>query len=112
VTNALQHSQLEGEDAIDLEVLQGANTVRVEISNPGPSFRPPEHPRPGPRGFGFFFVDQLADRWGVAPDRCQVWFEIDGTRRFWATPESGDGPSSKPARAPDEHLPGRASDDA
>ena len=46
----------------------------------GSGFQPPERPEPHrdrTGGWGLCLVDQLADRWGVAPDDVtRVWFEL------------------------------------
>ena len=33
-------------------------------------------PRPERRGWGLYFVERLADRWGVADDDSRVWFQV------------------------------------
>ena len=77
VTNAVVHAKA---DAIQLSVLpRPPDNVRVEVTAPGPLWEPPIKPRPGPLGgFGFFFVDRLAQDWGVVSKEreSQVWFEI------------------------------------
>jgi anti-sigma regulatory factor (Ser/Thr protein kinase) len=77
VTNAVVHAEAE---AIRLAVLmKDRKEVRVEITAPGPLWEPAAEPRPGPLGgFGFFFVDQLANDWGIQSSQgeSQVWFEI------------------------------------
>ena len=76
VTNSVRHAVLKPEDKIDLEVASAPATVRIEVADPGPGFEPPTERSPGPEGgFGLFFVDELADRWGT--DNSRVWFEID-----------------------------------
>jgi anti-sigma regulatory factor (Ser/Thr protein kinase) len=80
VTNAVQHAQVGPEDSIVLKLALGDDVIRVEIQDHGPGFEPPADAG-GPerdRGWGLFFVSQLASRWGVEPgdDAC-VWFEID-----------------------------------
>jgi anti-sigma regulatory factor (Ser/Thr protein kinase) len=77
VTNAVVHAKAE---AIWLSVAcKARKAIRVEITAPGPLWEPPAEPRPGPLGgFGFFFVDQLAQDWGVAREdgETRVWFEV------------------------------------
>jgi len=76
VTNSVRHAGLGPEDKIELEVSAAPSTVRVEVADPGPGFEPPkERPRGVEGGFGLFFVDELADRWGTFGGR--VWFELD-----------------------------------
>jgi hypothetical protein len=54
--------------------------VRVAVADEGPRFIP--HPTASGRdesgGWGLFFVDQIADRWGVERTSSgnSVWFEI------------------------------------
>jgi anti-sigma regulatory factor (Ser/Thr protein kinase) len=82
VTNSVQHAKVGPDESIALKLAIDPAAVRVEISDSGPGFEPP--PDPGEverdRGWGLFFVSQLASRWGVEPgdDAC-VWFEIDRT---------------------------------
>jgi anti-sigma regulatory factor (Ser/Thr protein kinase) len=79
VTNSVQHAKVGPEDSIGLR-LSIADVIRVEIADHGPGFEPPADAseRARDRGWGFFFVSQLASRWGVAQGEpgC-VWFEID-----------------------------------
>lgn len=83
VTNSVQHAKVGPDDSILLRLAIDPGSVRVEISDNGPGFEPPEDPGEveRDRGWGLFFVSQLASRWGVTPgeDAC-VWFEIDRTR--------------------------------
>jgi anti-sigma regulatory factor (Ser/Thr protein kinase) len=80
VTNSVQHAKVGPEDSIRLRLSIGSDAVRVEIADNGPGFEPPadagEVERD--RGWGLFFVSQLASRWGVqSEDPGCVWFEID-----------------------------------
>jgi anti-sigma regulatory factor (Ser/Thr protein kinase) len=85
VTNSVQHARAGPDDSIAMRLSIGGELIRVEISDDGPGFEPPPtdvggfEPEPE-RGWGLFFVAQLASRWGVEPegDGC-VWFEIDRT---------------------------------
>jgi anti-sigma regulatory factor (Ser/Thr protein kinase) len=76
VSNAFQH----GQGQICLTVVSGPDGVRAEVSDEGcrPSIASPE-PRPARRGWGLYFVDRLADSWGVDPDEARVWFRIAAT---------------------------------
>ena len=80
VTNSVQHASVSAEDSIRLTVDIGDDGVRVQVFDEGPGFeRPDATPDMGTdRGWGFFLVNQIADRWGVerARGNC-VWFEID-----------------------------------
>ena len=79
VTNSVQHAKVGPEDSIGLK-LWIADVIRVEIVDHGPGFEPPANASDieRDRGWGFFFVSQLASRWGVEQgDPGCVWFEID-----------------------------------
>ena len=81
VTNSVRHAEIGPEDSIKLGVGVDEGRVRVEVVDHGPGFDPPEDARDAEdardRGWGLFFVTQLADRWGVDRDAGRVWFEID-----------------------------------
>jgi anti-sigma regulatory factor (Ser/Thr protein kinase) len=80
VTNSVQHAKVGPDDSIALKLAIQDIAVRVEISDSGPGFEPPEDAGDveRDRGWGLFFVSQLATRWGVEPgDPACVWFEID-----------------------------------
>lgn len=80
VTNSVQHAQVGPEDSIQMKISMGGERVRVEITDHGPGFDPPTDAGGSERdrGWGLFFVAQLASRWGVeAGDPGCVWFEID-----------------------------------
>ncbi len=77
VTNAVRHA---GATSVELFVALGRERVRVEIANPGVSFRPLVRPA-GPEtesGWGLFLVDRLSDDWGVDAHAAhqRIWFEI------------------------------------
>jgi anti-sigma regulatory factor (Ser/Thr protein kinase) len=79
VTNALRHGD-DGE-RIDLAVTPKPEFLCVQVTDDGPGLAP--RPRAlegdGEGGFGLFFVEQLARRWGVTREnrRTRVWFELD-----------------------------------
>jgi two-component sensor histidine kinase len=79
VTNALRHGA-EGE-RIDLAVTPKPEFLCVQVTDDGPGLAPRpralESEQEG--GFGLFFVEQLARRWGVTREdrRTRVWFELD-----------------------------------
>jgi anti-sigma regulatory factor (Ser/Thr protein kinase) len=80
VTNSVQHARVGPEDSIGLSLAIDGETIRVEIVDSGPGFEPPIDAGgvDGDRGWGLFFVSQLATRWGVEQgDNGCVWFEID-----------------------------------
>lgn len=80
VTNSVQHARVGPEDSIQMSIAIGDELVRVEIADTGPGFEPPTDAggTERDRGWGLFFVAQLAARWGVEQGEpgC-VWFEID-----------------------------------
>jgi anti-sigma regulatory factor (Ser/Thr protein kinase) len=80
VTNSVQHAKVGPEDSIEMRLAVDGELIRVEISDSGPGFEPPVDAggTERDRGWGLFFVSQLAHRWGVEPGEpgC-VWFEID-----------------------------------
>jgi len=77
VTNAVRHA---GAASVDLLVALGPQRVRVEIANPGVSFRPRVGlaGRESESGWGLFLVDRLSDEWGIEDRRAhqRIWFEI------------------------------------
>jgi two-component sensor histidine kinase len=79
VTNALRHGA-EGE-RIDLAVTPKPEFLCVQVTDDGPGLAP--RPRAldtdDEGGFGLYFVEQLARRWGVTREnrRTRVWFELD-----------------------------------
>lgn len=76
VTNSFRHT---GSARIELEVWSSDEIVRVDVTDRGAGFAPPDSPTPGrASGWGLFMVDRLADRWGVETDGCtRVWFELE-----------------------------------
>jgi anti-sigma regulatory factor (Ser/Thr protein kinase) len=91
VTNSVQHAKVGPEESIEMRVSIGPEVVRVEISDNGPGFEPPENTadEDRDRGWGLFFVGQLAARWGVEHGEpgC-VWFEIDRTEEAGAADQT------------------------
>jgi anti-sigma regulatory factor (Ser/Thr protein kinase) len=82
VTNSVQHAKVGPDDSISLRLAIDPEAVRVKIGDNGPGFEPPADPAEveRDRGWGLFFVSQLATRWGVeSGDEPCVWFEIDRT---------------------------------
>ena len=79
VTNALRHGA-DGE-RIDLAVTPKPEFLCVQVTDDGPGLAP--RPRASATedegGFGLYFVEQLARRWGVTREnrRTRVWFELD-----------------------------------
>ena len=81
VTNSIRHASLSADQWVALAVQIEGDTVRVEVIDPGPGFRPSIF-RPTlyqESGWGLYLVEQVANRWGVVDDgSIHVWFEIDG----------------------------------
>jgi anti-sigma regulatory factor (Ser/Thr protein kinase) len=80
VTNCVQHGELRENDTVLVRVYLAAETLRLEIENPGTAgvvaSGPPGHRRRR-RGFGLDLVDRLATRWGVTrAGSTNVWFEM------------------------------------
>jgi anti-sigma regulatory factor (Ser/Thr protein kinase) len=73
VTNAFRH----GRGRIELTVRSDSDGVRAEVHDEG-SHRG-VHVVDDQRsrgGCGLYFVDRLADAWGVTPDDSRVWFQV------------------------------------
>ena len=80
VTNSMRHGELGDGDTVVVRVYLAAETVRLEIENPGTAGVVAARP-PGRRlrqdGFGLELVDRLAARWGVnRAGGTSVWFEM------------------------------------
>ena len=78
VTNGVRHASERGPVTVVVHV--GDERVRVEVSDCGRGFSPPEAPMPhadGSGGWGLQLVDRVASSWGVqiAAVTC-VWFEL------------------------------------
>ena len=73
VSNAFQH----GEGQICLTVESGPEGVWAQVSDQGcPASIAAPVPRPERRGWGLYFVDRLADSWGVEAGEARVWFRV------------------------------------
>ena len=78
VTNGVRHGSERG--PVKVAVAVHDHTVRVEVSDTGRGFTPPDAPMPrgdGTGGWGLQLVDRVASTWGVEVDggTC-VWFEL------------------------------------
>jgi anti-sigma regulatory factor (Ser/Thr protein kinase) len=93
VTNSVQHARVAAEDSIVLVLTISDETVRVEVRDEGPGFKPPVSPPPdnADKGWGLFLVEQLADSWGVGDGGKGVWFEI---RRDRGEPDEQESEST------------------
>jgi anti-sigma regulatory factor (Ser/Thr protein kinase) len=72
VSNAFQH----GEGQIELTVESGPDGVWASVHDEGSGVIASPDPRPARGGWGLYFVERLADSWGVADDDSRVWFRI------------------------------------
>ena len=79
VTNSVKHASVGPEDSIKLGLAIDEVLIRCEVVDNGPGFDPPDNPAEDARdrGWGLFFVEQIADRWGVERESARVWFEIE-----------------------------------
>jgi serine/threonine-protein kinase RsbW len=81
VNNAVLHAGLSIGDSIEVELVNGAETVHLAVHDGGRGFpsAAPESDAPlEPGGRGLVIVDALSDTWGVDsdPDGCTVWCEV------------------------------------
>ena len=78
VTNGVRHGSERGPVEVTVALAEGQ--VRVEVTDCGRGFSPPEAPMPHPDGsggWGLQLVDRVAATWGVdVTDRTCVWFEL------------------------------------
>ena len=82
VSNSLKHAPLQPGDKIQIKAEATDTGVRVEVSDPGPGFHSPPRPSLTDANLGLYFVDKLADRWGVSTEGpAYVWFEVDRATR-------------------------------
>jgi anti-sigma regulatory factor (Ser/Thr protein kinase) len=79
VTNSVQHAGADRDCWVGVRLSVLPETVRVEVTDPGPGFV--HEPGPAPldqeSGRGLYLVGAISDRWGVDTDGfTRVWFEI------------------------------------
>ena len=78
VTNGVRHGSERGPLGVGVTVDDAK--VRVEVSDCGRGFSPPDAPMPhadGTGGWGLQLVDRVAAQWGVdVSDVTCVWFEL------------------------------------
>jgi anti-sigma regulatory factor (Ser/Thr protein kinase) len=81
MANSVEHAGLVHTDWIDLQISLSPELLRIEVTDDGPGFtRTPRESKPdqGPRGWGLYIVDKLADRWGIDSRlSTRVWLEFD-----------------------------------
>jgi anti-sigma regulatory factor (Ser/Thr protein kinase) len=79
VTNSVRHGDLEEHDTVLMRIYVAADSLRVEVENPGAAGvvaldRPDVR---GGRGFGLQLLERVASRWGVSRGQTTtVWFEM------------------------------------
>lgn len=79
VTNSVQHARADRASWVGVRLSVLRETVRVEVTDPGPGFVPEPRTAPLDResGRGLYLVGAISDRWGVETDGfTRVWFEI------------------------------------
>jgi anti-sigma regulatory factor (Ser/Thr protein kinase) len=76
VSNAFRH----GDGQIELTVESGPDGVWASVHDEGAGTIATPDPRPARGGWGLYFVERLADAWGVAEDDSRVWFRIGGLK--------------------------------
>lgn len=72
VSNAFQH----GQGRIELTVESGPDGVWASVQDQGAGVIASPDPRPERGGWGLYFVERLADQWGVAEGSSSVWFRV------------------------------------
>jgi anti-sigma regulatory factor (Ser/Thr protein kinase) len=87
VTNSVKHAKAGPDDSITLNLTVDDSVIRCEVRDTGPGFEPPpiDIEEAGDRGWGLFFVEQIADSWGADRSNGRVWFEIRRDRDDAAT---------------------------
>jgi anti-sigma regulatory factor (Ser/Thr protein kinase) len=86
VTNAVRHGGVGADASLRLECRTTGDRLRFLVTDPGrkllenggPPSRFSRRANGGSSGWGLFFVEEIAERWGVlpAPLGTSVWFEI------------------------------------
>jgi anti-sigma regulatory factor (Ser/Thr protein kinase) len=79
VTNVIRHGELDPHDRLLVRVVLRERSVRAEVTQPGPPFRPRVATTPArvqESGWGLKLLELLTDRWGVRSDPTCVWFEL------------------------------------
>jgi anti-sigma regulatory factor (Ser/Thr protein kinase) len=81
LTNSVRHGDSAPDGGVELNVAVTDQSIRVEVRDGGPGFTPVARGPDAPLDcrWGLHLVDELSDRWGVAPDATHtvVWFEVD-----------------------------------
>ena len=81
ITNSVRHGELGDRDAVIVRVHLDAETLRLEIENPGAAgvvASTPADRRSEAGGYGLALVGVVAARWGVSRGHSTtVWFEME-----------------------------------
>jgi anti-sigma regulatory factor (Ser/Thr protein kinase) len=88
VTNAVRHSGARAGDPIAIELHENTDHIRVEVTDPGHGFEPPDRLVPDltkTGGLGLVLVDRLSRSWGTGRTAMGslVWFELANDRDEW-----------------------------
>jgi anti-sigma regulatory factor (Ser/Thr protein kinase) len=88
VTNAVRHSGATQGDPIQIAMNENHDCVRVEVTDPGDGFQPPDRLVPDlskTGGLGLVLVDRLSRAWGTRRTArgALVWFELAHDRDEW-----------------------------
>lgn len=76
VSNSIRHA--EGSRSVEVRVWLGRRSIRLEVEDRGPGFRPTRAAPRASGGWGLVIVDRLARRWGVrSGPKTTVWLELD-----------------------------------
>jgi len=76
VSNSIRHA--EGSRSVEVRVRLGRRSIRLEVEDRGPGFRPARAAPSASGGWGLVIVDRLARRWGVrSGPKTTVWLELD-----------------------------------
>lgn len=72
VSNSVRHS---GRESVSISIRKTADTVRLEVRDPGPGFDPDDTEGDG---IGLRIVNRVADAWGIEKEGdCTVWVELN-----------------------------------
>jgi two-component sensor histidine kinase len=79
VTNSVKHAELDGGQAIGLNVYLDGTAVYVEVHDNGVGFTPstPDLDPTRASGWGLWLLDELTTRWGIeSAGGTTAWFEM------------------------------------